>query len=183
MTSEDIVSGRLLKSTPDSNSLWSYANLYFQPRNPMMYRIVHERKPEDLAVVGINKNVLSENENFITDGNAASAQSQFYRPAEGLKILRQQWSIIQNDWWNNSDGSKRKIMAECLLPNQVQPADIHSIYLADNTTGDAVRAIVGNRRIEVSSEPGMFFQPNSRTQIGDNIFLIDGDMFFSNLQH
>ena len=179
---EDIVSGRQLKSTPDSNSLWSYANLYFQPRNPMMYRIVHERKPEDLAVVGINKNVMSENENFITDGNAASAQTQFYRTSEGLKILRRQWSIIQNDWWNNSDGSKRKIMAECLLPNQVQPADIHSIYLADNTTGDAVRAIVGNRRIEVSSEPGMFFQPNSRTQIGNNIFLIDGDMFFSNLQ-
>ena len=179
---EEIVSGRLLKSTPDSNSLWSYANLYFQPRNPMMYRIVHERKPEDLAVVGVKKDVLEQNGIFITDGNAASAQTRISSPSEGLKILRRQWSIIQSDWWNNSDGSKRKIMAECLLPNQVQPADIHSIYLADNTTGDAVRAIVGNRRIEVSSEPGMFFQPNSRTQIGDNIFLIDGDMFFSNLQ-
>ena len=28
----------------------------------------------------------------------------------------------------------------------------------------------------------MFFQPNSRTRIGANISLIDGDMFFSNLQ-
>ena len=179
---EEIVSGRQQKSTPDRTSLWSYANLYFQPRNPMMYRIVHERKPEDLAVVGVKKDVLDQNGIFITDGNAASAQTRISSPSEGLKILRRQWSIIQSDWWNNSDGSKRKIMAECLLPNQVQPADIHSIYLADNTTGDAVRAIVGNRRIEVSSEPDMFFQPNSRTQIGDNIFLIDGDMFFSNLQ-
>ena len=38
----DIVNRRSKKNTPDRKSLWSYANLYFQPRNPMMYRVVHE---------------------------------------------------------------------------------------------------------------------------------------------
>ena len=32
-----IVSKRKDKSTPQHSSLWEYANLYFQPRNPMMY--------------------------------------------------------------------------------------------------------------------------------------------------
>jgi hypothetical protein len=39
-----IVSNRRNKVTPDGRSLWEYANLYFQPRNPMMYRVIHEKK-------------------------------------------------------------------------------------------------------------------------------------------
>ena len=47
---------------------------------------------------------------------------------------------------------------------------------------DAIKGKIGNSHVTVSSEPDMFFQPYSRTRIGDNISLIDGDMFFSNLQ-
>ena len=51
----DIVSKRKDKSTPDGKSLWDYANLYFQPRNPMMYCLVHQKEKEDLVVVGVLK--------------------------------------------------------------------------------------------------------------------------------
>src|SRR5579859_2295514 len=44
-----IVSNRKGKATPDRSSLWDYANLYFQPRNPMMYRVVHEKERKNLA--------------------------------------------------------------------------------------------------------------------------------------
>lgn len=178
----DIVSRRNRIMTPDNKSLWSYANLYFQPRNAMMYRVVHEKNARDLAVVGINKQVLSEEGIFITDGNAAHETTQFYYPSKGLGILRQQWSIIRNDWWNRDDGSKRKIMAECLIPGHIKPEYIQSVYVAGNSKMDAIQEIIGNSQVTVSSEPDMFFQPNSRTRIGDNISLIDGDMFFSNLQ-
>lgn len=47
---------------------------------------------------------------------------------------------------------------------------------------DVVKGKIGNSHVTVSSEPDMFFQPYSQTRIGDNISLIDGDMFFSNLQ-
>ena len=46
----DIVNIRKEKNTPNQKSLWSYANLYFQARNPMMYRVVHEKGARDLAV-------------------------------------------------------------------------------------------------------------------------------------
>lgn len=178
----DIVSRRNQITAPDKRSLWSYANLYFQPRNAMMYRVVHEKEPKNLAVVGINKRVLNEQEVFITDGNAAHETTQFYHTSNGLEVLRQQWSIIKNDWWNRDDGSKRKIMAECLIPGHVKSEYIQAIYAASNSARDSIQKNIGDSNITVSPEPDMFFQPNSRTRIGDNISLIDGDMFFSNLQ-
>ena len=114
----DIVSRRNHITTPDNSNLWSYANLYFQPRNAMMYRVVYEKKAENLAVVGVSTKVFHEQDAFITDGNAAHETTQFYSPSKGLEILRQQWGIIRNDWWNRDDGSKRKIMAECLILNR-----------------------------------------------------------------
>ena len=178
----DIVNRRKEKNTPDRKNLWSYANLYFQPRNPMMYRVVQEKGAKDLAVVSITKKILETPGIFITDGNAANAPTQFYFPNDGLKILGQQWKIVQNEWWNTLDGSKRKIMAECLIPNSVSPEFINSIYVADEETQSRLSAMVGYRSISIIPEPKMFFQPNRRDKIGVNISLIDGDMFFSNLQ-
>nr|WP_261345462.1 DUF4433 domain-containing protein [Thermogemmata fonticola] len=48
-----IVSNRQHRMTPDGRSLWEYANLYFQPRNPMMYRVVYEKGADYLAVLGV----------------------------------------------------------------------------------------------------------------------------------
>jgi len=178
----EIVSRRKDKYTSNGRSLWDYANLYFQPRNPMMYRVVHEKDENELAVVGVINKVLQEQDVIITDGNAANDLTQFYSQSEGLKIIQEQWKIIQSDWWNNLDGSKRKIMAECLVPKQVDPKQIHSIFVVDDVTRDRVKDILGNHRISVVPEPNMFFKPSRITRIGRNISLIHGDMFFSNLQ-
>ena len=179
----DIVSKRKDKSTPNGRSLWDYANLYFQPRNPMMYCLVHEKEKENLIVVGISKEVLQEQGVVITDGNAANDPTRFYSQSEGLAALYEQRTVIQSDWWNVGDGSKRKIMAECLVPSQVKPEHIHSLFVINDTTRDQVRRKIGaNSQISVIPEPHMFFQPQSRTRIGDNIFLIEGDMFFSTMQ-
>src|SRR5436305_1862939 len=53
-----IVSRRKEKSTPAGRSLWEYANLYFQPRNPMLYRVVHEKDKRDLAIVSVSPGIL-----------------------------------------------------------------------------------------------------------------------------
>lgn len=177
----DIVSKRKDKLTPNRKSLWDYANLYFQPRNPMMYRVVHEKEKQGLAVVGVVPSVLRGRDVFITDGNAANDPTQFHSSTEGMKALKRQWKIIQNDWWNDRDGSKRKIMSECLVPDSIMPDDIHSIFVSDQATKDRVEQIIGRRSIPVVPEPHMFFRPRFAKQIG-NISLIDGDMFFSNMQ-
>ena len=178
----DIVRNRKEKSTPDGKSLWDYANLYFQPRNPMMFYLVQQKETENLVVVGILKRVLGEQDVVITDGNAANNPTRFYSQSEGLPVLQKQRTVIESDWWREDDGSKRKIMAECLVPNQVKPEYIDSLFVANDETRDRVERIVGGHEIRVVPEPHIFFQPESKTRIGDNISLIDGDMFFSTMQ-
>jgi len=84
----DIINRRRNKYTPANKSLWHYANLYFQPRNAMMYRMVHQKHSDNLAVVGVNKKVLYEQGVVITDGNAANSQTQFHPISDGLEVLR-----------------------------------------------------------------------------------------------
>ncbi|GAB4225330.1 MAG: DarT ssDNA thymidine ADP-ribosyltransferase family protein [Stanieria sp.] len=177
-----IVSKRKDKRTPERDSLWEYANLYFQARNPMMYRVVHEKEKRDIAIVGVKSEVLQINGGFVTDGNAANDPTQFFPAKEGLKIVENQWKIIQSDWWNDQDGSKRKIMSECLIPNQISPEFIHSIFVVDHVAKQKVESIIGSTQIHIVPEPHMFFQPKSAVRIGKNISVIDGDMFFSNMQ-
>ena len=80
------------KETPAGKTLCSYANLYFQARNARMYRVIYEKGSENLAILGMDKRV------FITDANAANNPTRFYPPSEGMRIIEQQWKIIQNDW-------------------------------------------------------------------------------------
>ena len=178
----DIVSMRKGKATPEGRSLWEYANLYFQPRNPMMYRVIHEKDRQDIAIVAVAPDILNGANVLITDGNAANGPTAFYPPSKGLAALQDQWCIVQSDWWNDRDGSKRQIMAECLVPERIDPQHILSVYVADHETKSRVDAMIGQRRVSVVPEPHFFFQPRHAARIGTNISLIDGDMFFSSRQ-
>jgi O-acetyl-ADP-ribose deacetylase (regulator of RNase III) len=177
-----IVSKRKDKATPERASLWEYANLYFQPRNPMMYRVVHEKTTKDLAVIGVKRSVLELPQVMIADGNAANNPTQFFKVSEGLKIIEAQWPVIMAAYWNDLDGSKRKIMAECLVPDRIPPDHIHTVFVADQETKKKLEGSLGASRIPVVPEPNVFFQPRFAAGVGKNIRLIEGDMFFSELQ-
>jgi hypothetical protein len=177
-----IVNNRQKKTAPDGRSLWDFANLYFQPRNPMLYRVLHEKDEADIAVIGVRPGVLSDPRAFIAVGNAASAATDILPPQEGLKRIREIWPIISSDWWNSVDGSKRKIMAECLLPDRIPPEYIDTLYVASHVVADKVKQTRSPRQVPIVPEPNMFFLPARRIRIADHLFLADGDMFFSTMQ-
>ncbi len=177
-----IVNNRKEKTTPAGRSLWDYANVYLQPRNPMMYRVVHEKSRNNLAVVAVRPDILNGNGVWITDGNAANGPTRFYTFEDGLKIIESQWSVIKAEYWRSDDGSKRKIMAECLVPELIAKEHINSIYVADQETKKKADELIAGFRMHVVPEPYMFFRPLYAARIGTNISLIDGDMFFSDMQ-
>ena len=80
------------KISPQNNrkNLLNYANLFFQPRNPMMYRAIFENSANQLAVLEVAATVLNEPETIIADGNATDELTQFYPGTQGLKKLQQQ---------------------------------------------------------------------------------------------
>jgi len=180
-----IVASRKQRTTPDGNSLWAFANLYFQPRNPMLYRVVNEGKSKNIVVLAIKPQVL-EIASYVTIGNAASPMSEILLKDEGLKALSSQEirKVLQSDWWRPEDGSKRLIMSECLVHGIIPPDFIHTIYVASHETAEQVRQLLGahRRHIAVIQDPHMFFLPRRSGQINQSLFWVDGDMFFSHMQ-
>jgi len=180
---EDIVRNRASKYLPNGKSLWDYANVYFQPRNPMMYRVKIEKSIDKIAVLGIRKDVLARNDFYFTSGNAASAESEFYTAEEFPKHEREISRQVDRGWWNSVDGSKRQIMAECLFPNFIEPGYIEEIYVANNQIADGVRDFLSRDFPDTYVLPdyNIFFEPLRMSQITGNLSVIEGDMFFSRL--
>lgn len=144
----DIVNKRRNKYTPTGESLWHYVNLFFQPRNAMLDSLVNPRYSENhgtrrnLAVLGVANTVLQEQGVFITDGLAADDLTRIYPRSEGLKILQAQQEMLKSDkWisWYDSDEVKRQLMAECLVPNQVNPGHIKRFIVFDQSIANSLQ--------------------------------------------
>ena len=75
---------------PQGLPLHDYANAYFDPRNPMMYKRQHE--VENLCVLAISSEVLDLEGTIVSDGNAASSYSRFFTPSALSLRVRGFWS-------------------------------------------------------------------------------------------
>lgn len=175
-----IVNTRKNKFAPNGKNLWSFANLYFQPRNPMLYRVLCDNQKEDIAVLGVLRNpILKSRKIFITDGNAASSATNIF--TFDKKTLALILENTEKDFWTEESGDKRKIMAECLVPDLIPPDYIQTIYVANREVADKVEHLFGNIDIPVVPQPNIFFEASIVNDFS-NLFLVKGDMFFSRLQ-
>jgi O-acetyl-ADP-ribose deacetylase (regulator of RNase III) len=179
---KEIVAARKDKFAPNGKSLWSFANLYFNARNPMLYRVSHEKSLDDIAVVCVKPTILQRPDIFITTGNARASQSDILPQDAGMKVLPQIKREFDIVWWKPEDGSKRKIMAECLVPDQVPPEYVQAIYVANHDVGKKARKMLLSSEISVIPEPNMFFLPLWKSKLTQNLSLVEGDMFFSKMQ-
>jgi O-acetyl-ADP-ribose deacetylase (regulator of RNase III) len=73
-------------------------------------------------------------------------------------------------------------MAECLVRGQVPPDHIHTVYVVDHKAQERVKSLTGPTSVPIVAESKIFFKPSIVRQIGSNIYLVDGDMFFSDMQ-
>lgn len=180
----EIVENRKNIRTPSNKSLWDFANLYFQPRNAMLYRVVFfsGKNIKDIIVIGFKNSILEQSDIFITTGNAASSSSSIL---SALEVKRNIYNIRKEAdkvWWTDEDGSKRELMAECLVPDKVSPDYIQEIYVANREALRNVKAIIGDTKIPVIPEPELFFLYSRKVEITEFLSLVQGDMFFSRMQ-
>ena len=116
---ESVQNRRAQKGVPSGLALHQYVNLYFAPRNPMMYHIRCNRDIENTCVLLVSPEVLDIDGTVITDGNAASDITRFYAPYEGISVL--EYEKIYAKYWTDEnpyvqDEKKRKKCAEVLVP-------------------------------------------------------------------
>jgi O-acetyl-ADP-ribose deacetylase (regulator of RNase III) len=184
----DIVSNRRLKTTPENKNLWQYANLYFEPRNAMLYKVLHfnddPRALENIAIVKVSRDILSALGVWMTNGNAASSETRITPVSKSAlqEVVRE----IDREYWSREDGSLRKMMAELLVPNSVPPKWIEAIYVAKQEVKQRISQFLGtgaaSGQPHVIVDPYRFFQPDAITRLNHHISLAKGDMFFSRLQ-
>jgi hypothetical protein len=155
---DDIQKKRDVKIIPGGLPLHQYASLYFDARNPMMFKRINERK--DLCVLKISKSV-DEIENVVfSDQNASSDYARFYSPEEGYERLN--FDLIYTaDWRHPNDQvmyfKHRSIKcAEVLIPNLLPPQYIKSIYISDENMRQYVKSLCPNINVEIN--PYLFFK-------------------------
>ena len=136
----------------------------------MLDSLVSPRYPQNhgtrrnLAVLGVASTVLQEQGVFITDGIAANKRTRFYNLSAGLRVLHANFKILQSPlWisWVDDPELRRKLMAECLVPNQVNPKDIQRFIVADQTVSDLLQGRLSSTNIQKCVVA---------TDIGSNIF-------------
>jgi len=179
---EGIVQNRKSILTPGGKSLWEFANVYFQPRNPMLYRVKHEKSVDNIVVLAVKADILNRSDIFISTGNAANYATEILLREEGMKRLPEMKKYINKTWWTEEMGTKRKIMAECLVPDRIPPEMIQSVYVANHTVAETVKQHIGRRKLSIIPEPNMFFLPSRQIRLTPNLSIVEGDMFFSGMQ-
>ncbi|MBI4648007.1 MAG: DUF4433 domain-containing protein [Bacteroidia bacterium] len=176
-----IVLSRQNRHTPDTKSLWEYANLYLQARNPMLYRVLCEKDASEIAVIGIDRSVMTIPCSFFSAGNAASNLSAIIPIRDSGNAFKEVKNSIDRQWWKEEDGSKRKIMAECLIPNQIPPDYLRTIYVSDDSNAEKLKQLTIGNKILIIPEPQLFFKSSIKIQVTPFLSVVKGDMFFSRL--
>ncbi len=178
----EIVARRKNIKTPDNRNLWDFVNLYFQPRNAMMYRVVFfsGKNTDDIILIGVKSSILNRPNIYITTGNAVSSDSEILPVSQkDVDKIRKQ---TDKEWWATEDGSKRILMAECLIPDKIEPEYIQEVYVVNHNALTKVRQLVGQNKIPIIPEPSLFFLPSRKIELTENLSLVEGDMFFSRMQ-
>ncbi|MGH3693717.1 MAG: DUF4433 domain-containing protein [Pseudomonas sp.] len=154
---ESVQDRRARRRVPQGRPLHDYANLYFDARNAMMYKLKNSDVP--LTVVCIEPAVLDLPGSIVTDGNAASNDTMFLPSPSGLARLDE--ARIYADSWDNQDywtkvELKRARCAELLVPNRVEPRFVVGCYVDHR-----------DRRLECSSQlPALSVEVNARVFFG-----------------
>jgi len=179
----EIVAKRKEKQVAEGKSLWDFVNLYFQPRNAMLYRVLYysNANAEDIIILGLKSKLLEREDIFITTGNAASLETEIIPSIKAKRYLKSIREKTDKEWWAIADGSKREMMAECLVPERVPPEDISEIYVLSQAALKRVKEIV-RKNLPVIPEPELFFHHSRKISLTETLSLVEGDMFFSRMQ-
>jgi O-acetyl-ADP-ribose deacetylase (regulator of RNase III) len=181
---KELVEKRSFLKIPLNKGLFDYVALYFQPRNAMLYRIVRfgSYSIDDIVILELDsEKILKMQEVVITDGNPVHPLTHLLENVneKHIKTIREQ---VNKSWWIEEDGSKRKMMAECLVPEMVPPNYIIRVYTATEKATQKIKSLYFTHKFQVICEPWLFFQHRSIENISDNLKLVKGDIFFSCMQ-
>lgn len=147
---------------PGANKkLHEFANLYFNARNPMMFkrRSAHEK----ICILAVSNKILDEKDVIVTDMNASRGYVKFLAMPHGLSHLDK--DLIYAEYWNHEDPIEKyrragAICSEALIPRDIEPRFIEKIYVSCDQTRQSIQKLIEGHPLSdnVVVRPYLFFQ-------------------------
>ena len=81
----DVNARRALKHPVDNRSLHDYVPTYFNPLNPMSYRL--REQANDFIILKLNSQLLLQSGMLFTEGNAACCKTRFFNELNDLNQI------------------------------------------------------------------------------------------------
>ena len=134
---------RAPKRVPNGLKLHEYVNLYFNARNPMLFKRLDLH--ETICVLGVSCDALDMPGAVITNQNAASKYGRFAPSPGGLAIVDEAQTFAES--WKHPDDQIAEwrhtsaMCAEVLVPNCVPPGHINIAYVSGESAQGRIAAL------------------------------------------
>lgn len=141
---------------PNGLKLHQYANLYFDPRNPMLSR--KRSQNEEICILKFDRVVLDFDGVILSDKNASSNYAAFFGAMVGLENI--DFDLVYARYWTDDDYyaqcRKKSIKcAEVLVPYCIPYDYVVCAAVVNEVAADRLKAVGFDRNIIV--EPRVFF--------------------------
>lgn len=174
-------------------NLLHFANLFFQPRNAMLYLVLNKLKENNRAiseiiVLQISNELLKRDDIYLSDKVAARHDARIEPNNASFlnEICSHSDPVDWHDGYEIDNAIKERLLAECLVPNQVNPNFIERIWVADPSLTSFVRRELTRHRYSptVDADERMFFNMfrEYTLWLAGKLSVRQGDMFESHLQ-
>ena len=96
----EVMELRKQRKIEGEKTLWDYANLYFQARNPMLWTIIKKYGVENIVVLGLRPTIHNVEGVRIADGNAARlSDTEIFPKSELKKVFYSIKKELNFEWW------------------------------------------------------------------------------------
>lgn len=147
-----------------NRKLHSYANLYINGRNKMMYKLVRYTDDVDateLCLLRISDEVLDLPDVVIADRNASTDLVRFDPSPAGLANITKEL-VLAKYWYHEGDPIRTRehgqlVCAEVLVPDVVPPEYIVGAYVSCTESADELLNVLELEGFPVAVRRKMFF--------------------------
>jgi hypothetical protein len=156
---EEIQDRRRVVVVPGGLPLHNYANLYFNARNKMMYKLRRTIGCQSLCVLRLDPAVLDLEGTVIADQNASSTYARFFPSPGGLSFIERD-RIFAGSWLHNDQRDTwrhaAEMCAEVLIPDFVAAGFIVGAYVISDNSRRALSDET-DADLPVTVQSGIFF--------------------------
>jgi len=159
ISNREIVQKRRVKTVDNNMTISDYACLYFQPRNAMLYEILHNDSIKRNILI-LHYSYPIQNGGYFTTENAVCAD-HFYTldDISNQAKLNDCKNLIEKKSWYYDKIKKKEMMAEVLVHSMIKSENLSRvIYYNENLKSKLEELLLKYNKVELNNDKSWFFE-------------------------